>query len=131
MDSPSSHRMTLGEYLEQARAEAGLSIRQLESATGIPRTTITHLLKDRIERPDPANLVRLAQALERNPADLFVLGGVRLPQGQPSLETVLRAEYGLPDDGIAEVMQHVEVIVAKYRGHRQDPDETRQEGTDG
>ena len=131
VNSPSSHRITLGEYLKQARAGAGLSIRQLEAATGIPRTTITHLLKDRIERPDPQNLIRLARALERNPSDLFVVAGVPLPQGQPTLETLLRTDYDLPDDGIAEVVQHIDVIVDKYRRHRQDSDETRKEGTDG
>ena len=102
MRSPFARRITLGEYLEQARAGVGLSIRQLETATGIPRTTITHLLKDRIERPDPENLIRLARALQQNPADLFVLAGVPLPAGRPTLETVLRADYGLPDDGVVE-----------------------------
>ncbi|MGH3905819.1 MAG: helix-turn-helix domain-containing protein [Pseudonocardiaceae bacterium] len=115
MENVSSHGMTLGQFLERARAVPGLSIRRLEAATGIPRSTIEHLLKDRIERPGAENLMKLARALAVNPADLFVLAGLPVPSAHPSVETVLRTDYDLPDEAVAEVMRYINVIVKKYQ----------------
>lgn len=126
-----SHGMTLGHYLERARAATGLSIRKLEAATGIPRSTIEHLLKDRIRRPDAQHLMKLAGALAVNPADLFVLARLPLPSAPPSLEAILRAEYALPDEGIADIMRYIETIVDKYQSCGPYNDETTKEETDG
>lgn len=126
-----SRGMTLGEYLERARAAAGLSIRQLEAATGIPRSTIAHLLKDRVRRPDIRHLTKLARALGANPADLFVLVGFPASPTLPGLEAVLRAEYALPDEGIAEIIRYIDVIVDKYRKHDSHYDEMMKGETDG
>lgn len=90
---------TLGGRLEEARRDAGLSLRQLAQATGIPMSSINRLLKDEVERPSPANLVRLAKVLELNPSELFTLAALPFPD----LDDLLRTGYGLPEDAIAEI----------------------------
>jgi transcriptional regulator with XRE-family HTH domain len=111
-------RLSLGQYLEQAREEAGISLRQLVAATGIPQTTINRLLKDEVEKPNPEHLARLADALELNPSDLFMVAGLPIPQGMPSIDALLRAEYDLPEEAVAEARRNIQAIVEKYDGRR-------------
>jgi transcriptional regulator with XRE-family HTH domain len=111
-------RLSLGQYLEQAREEAGISLRQLVAATGIPQTTINRLLKDEVEKPNPEHLTRLADALERNASDLFMVAGLPIPQGMPSIDALLRAEYDLPEEAVAEAKRNIQAIVEKYDGRR-------------
>lgn len=99
-------RPTLGRRLDEARRNAGYSLRKLAQATGIPMSSINRLLKDEVERPSAANLVRLAQVLNLKPGELFSLAG--LPY--PDLDELLREGYGLPEDAIAEVR----AIVAEH-----------------
>lgn len=111
-------RISLGQYLEQAREEAGCSIRQLVAATGIPQTTINRLLKDEVEKPNPEHLTRLADALELNASDLFMVAGLPIPQGMPSIDALLRTEYDLPDEAVAEAKRNIQAIVEKYDAER-------------
>lgn len=111
-------RVLLGQYLEQAREDAGISLRQLVAATGIPQTTINRLLKDEVEKPNPEHLTRLADALELNASDLFMVAGLPIPQGMPSIEALLRAEYSLPEEAVAEAKRNIQAIVEKYDAGR-------------
>ncbi len=107
---------TLGTVLEAARQEAGLSLRRLATLSGIPMSSVNRLLKDEVEQPAPAHLVRLARALELNTADLFLLAGLPLPEQAPSLDVMLRTEYGLPPEAIAEAKRDLGRIIEKYDG---------------
>lgn len=117
MGNKSKH-LSLGQYLEQAREDNGVSLRQLVAATGIPQTTINRLLKDEVEKPNPEHLTRLADALELNASDVFVVAGLPIPQGMPSIEALLRAEYDLPDEAVAEAKRNIQAIAEKYDGRR-------------
>ena len=110
--------LSLGQYLEQAREEAGVSLRQLVVATGIPQTTINRLLKDEVEKPNPEHLTRLADALELNASDLFMVAGLPIPRELPSIDALLRAEYDLPEEAVAEAKRNIAAIVEKYDGKR-------------
>ncbi|CAI7977251.1 HTH cro/C1-type domain-containing protein [Frankia sp. Hr75.2] len=112
--NPKPKPSTLGAFLRHARTEGGLSFRQVEMMTGIPRNTICRLENDEVERPAPENLALLASALEVKTSDLFLLAGMPLPEGLPSLPVMLRAEYDLPDAGIREAEASIRAIVAKY-----------------
>jgi transcriptional regulator with XRE-family HTH domain len=67
---------------------------------------INRLLKDEVDRPSPATLVRLADALSLSACGLFALAG--LPY--PNLDDVLRTDYRLPHEAIAKVRE----VIAEY-----------------
>lgn len=106
--------LTFGQYLEQARREARLSIRHLAELSGIQKTIVGRMLLDQVQQPKPDHLMRLAQVLELPAADLFLLAGVPIPAELPSVEALLRTEYDLPDAAIAEAKQQIDAIVARY-----------------
>ena len=107
---------SLGSVLEAARQAAGLSMRELASLSDMAKSSLERLLKDEVEQPSPANLMRLARVLELRPADLFLLAGLPLPEGSPSLDVMLRTEFRLPPEAIAEIERDVERIIKKYDG---------------
>jgi transcriptional regulator with XRE-family HTH domain len=115
MEQPTQPDLTLGQYLEQARQEAGRSIRQLATESGVHRSSIDRLLRDEVEEPSPDTLSRIASALELNAADLFVLAGLPIPKKLPSVDVMLRTEYGLSDEGLAEAKRHIEAIAERER----------------
>lgn len=104
----------LGAFLRQAREAAGLSKLQLEAMSGVGRMTIQRLESDYYDEPSPDDLVRLARALELNETDLFLLAGLPVAKRAASLDVMLRTEYGLPPEAIAEAKQNIADIVAKY-----------------
>ena len=111
-------RMTLGHYLEQARQEAGLSHRQLAAASGVHPSSVNRLLKDEVDDPLPEHLMGLAEALDVRASDLFLLAGLPIPTELPSVDAMLRAEYGLSEQGLAEAKRHIAAIVkAERSGH--------------
>src|SRR5262245_47647845 len=118
-----THRMaqpapTLGQQLEVARQEAGLSLRQLANLSGVPMSSVNRLLKDEVEQPSPEHLAALARALELNTADLFLLAGLPVPQEAASLEVMLRKGYGVSDDDVPALKQEIEAIIAEHTKKR-------------
>jgi|SRR5260370_26271492 len=111
--------MTLGQYLEQARQEAGLSLRQLAASAGVHPSSVNRLLKDEVEEPLPDHLMGLAQALDLKASDLFLLAGLPIPKELPSVDAMLRAEYGLSEAGLAEAKRHIETIAAAEKQKQQ------------
>lgn len=109
--------MTLGRYLEAARKDAGMSLRQLADAAGIQLTIIARLLNDRMQSPKPEQLIAIANVLEIRASDLFLLAGIPMPQDVPTVEALLRTEYELPEDAVAEAKQQIEAIVARYKAN--------------
>ncbi|MGB9050559.1 MAG: helix-turn-helix transcriptional regulator [Pseudonocardiaceae bacterium] len=106
--------VTLGQVLRQVRESAGLSIRQLEATSGVGRMAIQRLESDEVEKPSADHLVHLAQALELNETDLFLLAGVSVPKRTASLDVLLRTEYGLSEAAVVEAKENIRDIIAKY-----------------
>lgn len=106
--------LTLGQVIRQARESAGLSIRQLEATSGVGRMAIQRLEFDEVEKPSADHLVYLAQALELNETDLFLLAGLPVPKQTASLDVLLRTEYGLSEAAVAEAKENIRGIIAKY-----------------
>ena len=111
--------VTLGQYLEQARQEAGLSLRQLAAASGVHPSSVNRLLKDEVEEPLPDHLMGLAEALDINASDLFLLAGLPIPQELPSVDVMLRTEYGLSEEGLTEAKRHIAAIAEAERKKRE------------
>ncbi|MBZ5735123.1 helix-turn-helix domain-containing protein [Nocardioides sp. TRM66260-LWL] len=123
----SENDMTLGRYLEAARQDAGLSLRQLAEAADVQLTIVARLMRDEVKKPAPAVLMRLAPVLELRTSDLFLVAGLPTPTDLPSVEALLRAEYDLPEDAVAEAKQQIEAIVARYKA----TGSNREEGNHG
>jgi transcriptional regulator with XRE-family HTH domain len=111
--------MTLGQYLAQARQEAGLSHRQLAAASGVHPSSVNRLLKDEVDEPLPEHLMGLAEALDVRASDLFLLAGLPIPKELPSVDVMLRTEYGLSEQGLAEAKQHIAKIAEAERRRSQ------------
>ena len=107
--------LTLGRYLSWARAQQGLSIRQLEALSGVRRSAIVRLEQNEVEQPSADSLVRIAQTLELNETDVLLLAGITVPKQNASLDVMLRTEYNLSGDAVREAKRDIEAIVAKYR----------------
>jgi transcriptional regulator with XRE-family HTH domain len=107
--------LTLGAALDNARTEAGLSVRQLADAADVPKSEVGRLLRDQQERLNPDSLARLAGALEMNATDVFLLAGIPVPVAVPTVEALLRVEYELPENAVREAKAQIDAIVARYQ----------------
>lgn len=105
---------TLGQLIRQARERAGLSLRNLEAITGVPRATLHRLERGQANDPSTDTLLRLADALELNSDDLFILIGHQPSADLPSLTPYLRSKYRLPPAALAEASQALREILEKY-----------------
>lgn len=112
--------LKLGQYLEQARQRAGLSLRQLAAAAHIPMSTVNHLLKDEIDRPAAEDLQQIARVLELDEVDIFAYIGVTPPKGLPGIAPYLRAKHGLRGDALSEAAREIQNIINKYDGIQPD-----------
>lgn len=109
---------SLGQYLRKAREQAGLSKLHLEAVSGVGRMSISRLEDDYYKEPSPDDLVRLARALELNEADLFLLAGLPVPRQNASMEVMLRAGYGVPDEAVPELKRRIEALIAEQISER-------------
>lgn len=109
--TPPGGETTLGRYLDDARQHAGYSLRKLAAITGYPMSRINRLLKDEVDRPSPATLMQLADALNLPPCALFTLAG----HPYPSLDDILRADYRLPDEAITKIHDIISGYAATER----------------
>jgi putative transcriptional regulator len=113
MSSKDKPAPTLGATLKASREAQGLSLRQLAALVGgSPSMALRWERGDDV--PEPKYLVALARTLDLRSADLFLLAGVPLPYDGPTLPAMLRAEYDLPPEAIAEIQRSIERVARKY-----------------
>ena len=67
--------LKLGRFLKEARSQKKMTITDLENESGINRADIHRLEKKKKKRLNPFQLVSLAEALEINLIDLYILVG--------------------------------------------------------
>lgn len=104
----------LGTYLREAREAHGLTIRQLARLVEVaPSQVLRWEAGERV--PTPPYLVALAEQLELRASELFDLAGRPIPTDRSSLPAMLRADYDLPPEAIAEVEKHIAEVAKKYR----------------
>lgn len=114
-EAPSSNPASLADAIRAGRQAAGLSVRQLALQSGVTKSTISRLENGDLEATSPNVLVQLARALELRATDLFLLAGLAIPDDLPTLPAMLRAEYDLPPEAIAEIQKSIERVARKYR----------------
>lgn len=105
----------LAALLARSRKAAGLSLGQIERATGIPKTNLHKLEQGQIKTPNPTVLPALARVLRVPLADLYAAAGYEQPKSLPTFTPYLRSKYkGLPDEARAELSEAFERITNKY-----------------
>ncbi|MDP9164519.1 MAG: helix-turn-helix domain-containing protein [Actinomycetota bacterium] len=82
-----------GRYLRDIRVAAGLSLRQLDAATGIHNSLLVRMEQGAIANPTPEKLQRIAAALDVSLADLYARADYLIPNDLPGLGAYLRLKY--------------------------------------
>jgi transcriptional regulator with XRE-family HTH domain len=101
----------VGSLVARARLDKGLSLRELELQLGIPRSTLGALEHGRALHVAPDRLLRLAEVLDIEPAQLGHTARRTVADSLPEARTYFRAKYGLS----AEQSQQVERYVRRLR----------------
>jgi len=86
----------LATTLTQLRKRSGLSLRGLEDASGVDRSTISRIENGEYQRPSPSNLTKLAAGLGIDASELLTAAGYTANQADalPSMRVYLRTKYG-------------------------------------
>jgi transcriptional regulator with XRE-family HTH domain len=108
---------TLGSVLRAAREQHGLDRRQLARLVEVAPSQITRWEAD-AKVPLSKSLVALARQLELRASELFELAGKPIPPDLANLPAMLRAEYDLPAEAIAEIQKHIQAVAKQYRAAR-------------
>lgn len=114
----SAKKPTLGAVLKEARESQDLNRYQLARLVAVDRSRITRW-EDDDSVPQPASLIALANVLELRTADVFSLAGLPLPEAMTSLPAMLRAEYDLPPEAVADIQRYIAEVAAQHQGQRE------------
>lgn len=107
-------KKSLGAVLAAAREAHGLSQRQLARLLEVSPSRVNSW-ESGLDVPNATALVKLAQQLELRASELFELAGVPVPPDMASLPAMLRSEYGLSVEAIAEVQEYVEKLAREHQ----------------
>jgi transcriptional regulator with XRE-family HTH domain len=111
MPRKSPPRDSLGTVLQKARKAQSLSIRQVAGLLDVQPSQVSRWERDEFP-PSATALLGLVRVLELSAEDLFALAGIA---ERPSLPAMLRREYDLPPEAIAEAQAAVEAVARKYQ----------------
>lgn len=112
-DRSSDHGETLGSRIRRLRAATGLSLRALAARAEVDFSWLAKVERGEYQSPDPRCLFRLAEALDVEPANLYASAGYG--EGLPTFARYLRAKYDLPDDAVAQLEAHFELVNERYQ----------------
>ena len=112
-----THPEELARTLRKLRNRAGLSVRDLETKSGLNRRTISRI-ENADKLPNPTTLNRLASALGADASELFKAAGYTTTAAEalPALQPYLRAKYAhLPASARQELANYLERLEEEYR----------------
>lgn len=115
------HHEELARELRKLRLRARLSVKQLETSSGVSRAAISRI-ENGEKLPTPVTLNRLASALGVDAGELFQAAGYTTSQADalPTLKPYLRAKYGhLPAAARQEVAEYLSRLEAEYATPKQ------------
>jgi transcriptional regulator with XRE-family HTH domain len=118
----SSTESKLGDYLRESRKATGLTLRGVQSKTGITNGYLSQIESNAVDRPSPNMLFKLAQTYGVDYSDLLVRAGHRIPsESADSSRTTalagipLRALEELTEDEAADLRNYLAFIQQKRR----------------
>lgn len=101
---------TLSELVRRLRAKSGLSLRELEEASGIHRANLSRLERGEASRPKPETLTALAEVFNVDASELLTAAGYTADKAAalPNLTTYLRSKYAhLPASARKELADYL------------------------
>lgn len=109
-------KVSLGDLLQNARAEASLSIRQAAEQSGISKGAISRIEQSKILKPSLDTLLGLAGAYGADPMQLIEAAGYKIKKPPlPDFQPYLRQKYRhLPKDATDELADAFQRITEKY-----------------
>jgi HTH-type transcriptional regulator, competence development regulator len=96
----------LGDLLRKARSDKKLTLRQVETQTGIPNAHLSQVETGRIEKPSQSVLWNLSEIYELDYAELTVMAGhVETASTQQRQSVLLRATQDLDQNEVLELLE--------------------------
>lgn len=132
------HKPILGEILQAARAETGLSLQQVAEQAGLSKGGISRVEQGKIVKPTLDTLLALSELYGTDPMRLIEAAGYKLKKpALPDFKPYLRQKYRhLPKDAKDELADAFQRITEKYgtsqqsgpaNGEDEDEDQTSTE----
>ncbi len=104
----------LGLLIHNARLQKGLSFRALAALTDVPLVSLKRFEDGVYNDPSPAQIVRIAEALDIDPARIDRVSRDHLANSMPTMRTYFRSKQKLSPEALDEVERAVAEIRAKY-----------------
>jgi transcriptional regulator with XRE-family HTH domain len=111
---------SLGQRVRTLREQRDVSVRTLAQSAGVDATWLSRVEHDKYQQPDARLLSRLADALGADVAEFFSAAGYSRPPQLPNFTGYLRARYDLPEEAIAQLQAHFDLINNKYTSEKGD-----------
>ena len=104
----------LGLLIHNARLQKGLSFRALAAITDVPLVSLKRFEDGVYNDPSPAQIVRIAEALDIDPARIDRVSRDHLANSMPTMRTYFRSTQKLSPEALDEVERAVAEIRAKH-----------------
>ncbi len=104
----------LGLLIHNARLQKGLSFRALAALTDVPLVSLKRFEDGVYNDPSPAQIVRIAEALDIDPARIDRVSRDHLANSMPTMRTYFRSTQKLSPEALDEVERAVAEIRAKH-----------------
>src|SRR4051794_9455832 len=104
----------LGRHIHRLREAQGLRLREAARKAGVDPTWLSRLEQGVYTSPDQRSLVKVAQGLGTDIEEFYVVAGLTTGEGLPSFTPYLRAKYDLPEDAVAQLEAHFDLLNEKY-----------------
>lgn len=117
-------KQTLGQFLKKIRDDKGLTLREVEAATGISNAYLSQLEGDKIKRPSPVWLHKLGDTYEVSYSTLLALAGYPVPgeERHTAIHSGLAARLGSvtaeEEDELVEYLEFLRSRRSKGRTRR-------------
>jgi len=105
---------TLGLLIRNARTAKGLSFRALAAITDVPLVSLKRFEDGVYNDPSPAQIVRIAEALDIDPARIDRVSRDHLANSMPGVRTYFRSTQKLSPEALDEIERAVNEIRAKH-----------------
>ena len=121
----------LGLLIHNARVAKGLSFRALAAVTDVPLVSLKRFEDGVYNDPSPAQITRIAEALDIDPARIDRVSKNHLANSMPSMRTYLRSKEKLSPEAMDALEQALADIRAEDAARRgsTSPEPTTKGGT--